>query len=58
MLSSQESRDFSHERFKQHAYKILQEDGKLEMEMQKTFWSENYAKLTDKYGIHWQLSTE
>ncbi|SFL35692.1 PhnB protein [Gracilibacillus orientalis] len=41
-----------------NAYKILQEDGKLEMEMQKTFWSENYAKLTDKFGIHWQLSSE
>ncbi|MGP4041036.1 VOC family protein [Gracilibacillus sp. D59] len=41
-----------------HAYEFLQENGNVEMEMQKTFWSENYAKLTDKYGIHWQLSSE
>jgi PhnB protein len=34
----------------------LKEAGKVEMELQKTFWSDLFGMVTDKYGITWQLS--
>lgn len=34
----------------------LKEGGTIEMELQETFWSKCYGKLTDKFGIEWQLS--
>lgn len=34
----------------------LAQDGKIVMEMQKTFWSEGYGVVEDKYGIVWQFS--
>ncbi|MDF2947940.1 MAG: glyoxalase family protein [Bacillales bacterium] len=34
----------------------LKVDGKVEMELQETFWSKCYGNLTDKFGIKWQLS--
>ncbi len=34
----------------------LKEGGSVQMELQKTFWSECYGMLTDKYGIPWQVS--
>lgn len=34
----------------------LQEDGTVTMELQETFWSKCYGKITDKFGIEWQLS--
>ncbi|SDC01555.1 PhnB protein [Paenibacillus sp. UNCCL117] len=37
-------------------YNGLKEGGKVEMELQETFWSPCYGKLTDKFGIEWQLS--
>lgn len=30
--------------------------GEIVMELQKTFWSELYGMVTDKFGIHWQFS--
>jgi PhnB protein len=36
----------------------LKEGGTVTMELQKTFWSDCYGMLTDKFGIGWQLSTE
>lgn len=39
-----------------NAYEKLREGGKVEMELQETFWSKCYGKLTDKFGIGWQLS--
>ena len=30
--------------------------GKVDMELQKTFWSDLYGMVTDKYGIIWQFS--
>lgn len=34
----------------------LGKDGKIQMEMQKTFWSSGYGMLEDKFGIPWQFS--
>ena len=34
----------------------LREDGKVERELEQTFWSELYGNLTDKYGICWQFN--
>jgi PhnB protein len=34
----------------------LKVGGKVEMELQETFWSKCYGNLTDKFGIKWQLS--
>ncbi|MDV0446728.1 hypothetical protein MsAg5_05800 [Methanosarcinaceae archaeon Ag5] len=36
----------------------LKAGGKVEMELQKTFWSESYGMVTDKFGIQWQLSLD
>ncbi len=33
----------------------LSEGGKVDQELQKTFFSELYGMVTDKYGIIWQL---
>lgn len=37
-------------------FNMLKEGGKVEMELQETFWSKCYGKLTDKFGIEWQVS--
>jgi len=34
----------------------MKEDGKVEMELQETFWSKCYGSLVDKFGIVWQFS--
>ncbi|MDT8718781.1 VOC family protein [Clostridium sp. 19966] len=36
----------------------LKTNGKVIMELQKTFWSKCYGYIIDKFGIGWQLSTE
>lgn len=36
----------------------LKEGGTVDMELQETFWSKCYGKITDKFGIEWQLSYE
>jgi PhnB protein len=40
------------------AFKKLQEDGSVQMELQETPWSKCYGSLTDKYNIQWQFSHE
>ena len=37
-------------------FHALAEGGTVEMDLQKTFWSELYGMVTDKYGIIWQLT--
>ncbi|OCA84071.1 hypothetical protein A8F94_15200 [Bacillus sp. FJAT-27225] len=37
-------------------YEQLKDGGKVEMELQETFWSKLYGQVTDKLGIHWQLN--
>lgn len=39
-------------------YEELKEGGKVEMELQETFWSKAYASLVDRFGVCWQLSHE
>jgi PhnB protein len=34
----------------------LKEGGKVDMELQKTFWSSLFGMVTDRYGVIWQLS--
>lgn len=38
------------------AYEQLKVGGKVQMELQETFWSDCYGSLTDKFGIEWQFS--
>lgn len=38
------------------SFNKLKEGGKIEMDLQETFWSKLYGYLVDKYGIHWQFS--
>lgn len=36
----------------------LKEGGKVNLDLQETFWSKWYGMVTDKFGIGWQLSLE
>jgi len=38
------------------AFEVLREGGEVEMELQKTFWSECFGSLTDKFGVAWNIS--
>ena len=40
------------------AFNKLKAGGTVDMDLQKTFWSECYGSLTDKFGISWQVSHE
>ncbi|MBW7458103.1 VOC family protein [Paenibacillus sepulcri] len=40
----------------QSAFDQLKEGGKVEMELQETFWSKYYGSVVDKFGIHWQFN--
>lgn len=39
-------------------YNALKEGGTIVMELEKTFWSDLYGMVTDKFGIQWQLNLE
>jgi len=38
------------------AFNVLKDGGKVLMDIQSTFWSENFAMVIDKFGINWMLS--
>ena len=38
------------------AYELLSDGGKVHFELQDMFWGARYGKLTDKYGINWDLN--
>ena len=38
------------------AFNALKEGGKIDMELQETFWSKCFGSLTDKFGINWNIS--
>jgi len=38
------------------AFNHLKAEGKVEMDLQETFWSKYYGSVVDKYGIIWQFS--
>lgn len=33
----------------------LSNGGKIEMELQKTFWAENFGMFRDKFGVQWMV---
>ena len=37
-------------------FRKMKEGGHVDLELQETFWSPCYGKLTDKFGIEWQFS--
>lgn len=39
-------------------FNILKEGGRVDMDLQETFWSKCYGMVTDKFGVCWQLSHE
>ena len=39
-------------------FKGLSAGGKVTMPLSKTFWSESFGMLTDKFGINWMVSVE
>jgi len=40
----------------EQVYSELSKDGKINFELQKTFWGAFHAVLTDKYGVNWGLN--
>ena len=38
------------------AFDVLKESGVVTMELQKTFWSELFGSLVDRYGVKWMIS--
>ncbi len=39
-----------------YLFNELKKNGTVHMDLQKTFWSDLYGMVTDKYGILWHLS--
>ncbi|HET7580748.1 MAG TPA: VOC family protein [Bacillales bacterium] len=37
-------------------YEALSREGEATMELQDTFWGARYGKVTDRYGLHWELN--
>ncbi|GMU86992.1 MAG: VOC family protein [Ignavibacteriales bacterium] len=37
-------------------YQALSEGGKIEMELQDTFWGAYYASFSDKFGLQWMIN--
>ncbi|WHY89332.1 VOC family protein [Neobacillus cucumis] len=48
--------DFESEEEIQRLYDALRENGNVYMELQDTFWGAKYAKVTDAFGIAWDLN--
>lgn len=41
-----------------YLYERLKEGGRIDMELQETFWSKLYGSVIDKFGVIWQFSHE
>jgi PhnB protein len=39
-----------------HAFAALANGGKVGMPLSKTFWSEKFGMLTDRFGVDWMVS--
>jgi PhnB protein len=37
-------------------YEKLSQHGQIKMPLEKTFWGAKYAKLTDRFGVPWNLN--
>lgn len=42
----------------ERVFHALAEHGKIEMPIPKTFWSQRFRSLTDKFGIPWMVNCE
>lgn len=51
-ISLEEERDIK------RLYEALKEGGRIEMELQETFWSKMYGSVVDRFGITWQLNLD
>jgi PhnB protein len=50
--------EFSDEAQIEAVYERLSQGGEVRMPLQKTFWGAKYAKLTDRFGITWDLNCQ
>lgn len=50
--------EFSAESEMDAVYARLMKEAKVHMPLQKTFWGAKYAKLTDQFGITWDLNCQ
>lgn len=50
--------EFSTESEMDAVYTRLVKEAKVHMPLQKTFWGAKYAKLTDQFGITWDLNCQ
>ena len=41
-----------------YLYERFKEGGRIDMELQETFWSKLYGSVIDKFGVIWQFSHE
>lgn len=41
-----------------HAFDALANGGEIKMPLEKTFWSELYGQVTDKFGVQWMVMVE
>lgn len=41
-----------------HIFQELAQDGKVQMPIQKTFWSVRFGMLVDRFGIPWMINCE
>ncbi|KEO84908.1 VOC family protein [Tumebacillus flagellatus] len=48
--------EFDSEEAVNHAFNVLADGGSVFMPLGKTFWGALYGKLTDKFGINWDLN--
>jgi PhnB protein len=48
--------EFDSEEKAKAAFNALKEGGEVHMDIQKTFWSDCFGSLTDKFGIGWNIS--
>jgi PhnB protein len=48
--------EFSAEDQIDRAFDLLSRDGQVHMELAKQFWGAKYGKLTDKFGVQWDLN--
>jgi PhnB protein len=37
-------------------FEVLAEGGVVQMALQKTFWADQYALLTDRFGVPWEIN--
>ncbi|MBA4492954.1 VOC family protein [Paenactinomyces guangxiensis] len=50
--------EFTEEEMIEKAYHALSEGGKVLMPLQNTFWGAKYGKVTDQFGVNWDLNCQ